>query len=461
MATIQRLFGITDDAGSGGSSYDDLTEGAIPDATLFWPVTGGTMDKGLERIDRNDEVRGRRAASPSLPFKARPVMTVPVPAYRSVIEKEVKKTLGGADTVSPGSGTDPQTHSVASLDYPISSGLPPVHAQLVRDDLNHKMSGAVFNRFSWTFPLDGEGTTEVELLGLYHASFGTAAPTASFTGLSEDVMMLRDAQVYTITGVTNEIQKLKITGVPTGGKFKLEFDGQKTAEIKYNATAAEVQTALLQLSNLDSGDVVATEGPLPSTAVTLTFGGHYAGRNVPALKVIEPELTGGTSPKAEIETTTPGTSEAIPDLQGFELTYNNNAQAKFYARRNIVTQTIGTPAAVKKLWFPHENKVSAAQDVTYAINMGNVSATEELAMDFSRVTKFVFEVYGATLATTPASTELLRVTVFAGVATGGGADALSARDDITSRFEGSAFYSATDSDDIKIEIVNATSTAIT
>ncbi len=461
MATIQRLFGIVDDAGPGGSGYDDLTNGEIPDATLFWPVTGGTMDKSLERIDRNDEVRGRRASSPALPFKARPVLTVPVPAYRSVLEKQVKKTLGGADTVTPGSGTEPQTHSVASLDYPVSTGLPPVNAQLVRDDLNHKVSGAVFNRFSWTFPLDGEGTTEVELLGLYHSTFGSAAPTASFTGLSEDVMMLRDAQVFTITGATNEIQKIKITGVPTGGKFFLEFDGQKTAEIKYNATAAEVQTALLQLANLDTSDVVVSGGPLPATEVTLTFGGHYAGRNVPALKAVGVELTGGTTPKAEIETTTPGTSEAIPDLQGFELTYNNNAQAKFYARRNIVTQTIGTPAKTKKLWFPHENKISAAQDVTYAINMGNVSASEELAMDFSRITKFVFEVYGGVLSTTPAATELLRVTVYAGVATGGGADALSARDDITSRFEGSAFYSDTDSDDIKIEIVNAATAAIT
>lgn len=460
MATIQRLFGIVDDASPGGSGYDDLTAGAIPDSTLFWPVTGGTLDKSLERIDRNDEVRGRRAASPSLPFKARPVMTVPVPAYRSVLEKQMKKTLGGTDTVTPGSGTEPQTHSVTSIDYPVSSGLPPVHAQLVRDDLNHKMSGAVFNRFSWTFPLDGEGTTEVELLGLYHATFGTAAPTASFSGLSEDVMMLRDAQVYTITGTVNEIQKLSTTGVPTGGKFKLEFDGQKTGEIKYNASAAEVQTALLQLDNLDSGDVVGSGGALPA-AVTLTFGGHYAGRDVPALKVIEPEFVGGTTPEGKIETSTPGTSEAIPDLQGFELTYNNNAAAKFYARRNIVTQTIGTPAKTKKLWFPHENKISAAQDVTYAINMGNVSATEELAMDFGRITKFVFEVYGGVLSTTPASTELLRVTVFAGVATGGGADALSARDDITSRFEGSAFYSDTDSDDIKIEIVNAATSAIT
>lgn len=456
---IQRLFGIVDDVVVGGSSYDDLTAGAIPDATLFWPVTGGTLDKGLERIDRNDEVRGRRAATASLPFKARPMMTVPVPAYRSVLEKQAKKTLGSTDTVTGGVG-EAQTHSISSVDYP-ATALPAVHAQLVRDSLNHKLSGAVFNRFSWTFPLDGEGTTEVELAGLYHANFGTAAPAASFTGLSEDVMMLRDAQLYTISGSTNEVQKIKITGTPTGGGFKLSFDGQVTEEIAYNALAAAVQTALLKLGNLDTGDVVASGGPLPGSEVTLTFGGAYAGRDVPLLKINNEALTGGTTPKVEVLGTTPGSSEAIPDFQGFELTFNNNVAAKHYARRNVVTQSIGTPAATKKLWFPDENKISAAQDVTFAINMGNTNSVEELAMDYSRVSKFVFEVYGGPIATTPAATEMLRVTVFAGVYTGGGADALSARDDITSRFEGSAFYSAADSDDIKIEIVNASASAIT
>src|SRR3954447_24406395 len=102
-ANIRRLFGIADDAVAGGSSYDDLTMGAIPDASIFWPVTGGNIDKNIERSGREDEVRGRRAASAPMPFRASPVMTVPVPAYLSVAKKGLRKTLGGTAPAPAGS----------------------------------------------------------------------------------------------------------------------------------------------------------------------------------------------------------------------------------------------------------------------------------------------------------------------------------------------------------------------
>jgi hypothetical protein len=37
MANIRRLFGFAPDATAGGSGYDILTSGAIPDATKFCP----------------------------------------------------------------------------------------------------------------------------------------------------------------------------------------------------------------------------------------------------------------------------------------------------------------------------------------------------------------------------------------------------------------------------------------
>jgi hypothetical protein len=73
----------------------------------------------------------------------------------------------------------------------------------------------------------------------------------------------------------------------------------------------------------------------------------------------------------------------------------------------------------------------------------------------------VFEITGGPLSTTPAASELLRITIYAGELTGGGADALTARDDITSRFEGTSYYSSADSADVKIEVVNNVTTAIT
>lgn len=104
------------------------------------------------------------------------------------------------------------------------------------------------------------------------------------------------------------VQTLTVSGTPTGGTFQLAFQGQTTAAIAYNATAADVQTALLALSNLDSGDVTATGGPLPGTPVVLTFGGRYAGADVSQVMAVGVALTGGTDPTAVVTKTTTGGS---------------------------------------------------------------------------------------------------------------------------------------------------------
>jgi hypothetical protein len=108
-------------------------------------------------------------------------------------------------------------------------------------------------------------------------------------------------------GTTNEVQQVAISGGPTGGTFTLTFDGQTTAAIAYNATAAAVQSALEALSNIEPGDVTATGGPLPGTAVDVTFGGRYYGQNVPQMTATG-ALTGGTSPAVTVTTTTEGGS---------------------------------------------------------------------------------------------------------------------------------------------------------
>lgn len=76
---------------------------------------------------------------------------------------------------------------------------------------------------------------------------------------------------------TDEVQTATITGSPTGGTFRLTFNGQQTGTIAYNATSGAVQTALEGLSNVEPGDIVVT-GTNPN--FTLTFGGQYAGTNV-------------------------------------------------------------------------------------------------------------------------------------------------------------------------------------
>ncbi len=110
--------------------------------------------------------------------------------------------------------------------------------------------------------------------------------------------------------ITNEVQTATITGGPTGGTFTLTFSGQTTAAIAYNATAAQVQTALEALSNVNPGDITVTGnagGPY-----TLTFGGQYLGDNV-ASATATASLTGGTTPGVTMATTTAGGAATATD----------------------------------------------------------------------------------------------------------------------------------------------------
>lgn len=108
--------------------------------------------------------------------------------------------------------------------------------------------------------------------------------------------------------VVNEVQRITITGTPTGGTFKLTFNGQQTGTIAYNASAANVVTALNALSNIEPGDVTATGGALPGTPVDVTFTQAYQGVNVPQMTADGALLTGGTDPAVAVTTVTQGHS---------------------------------------------------------------------------------------------------------------------------------------------------------
>ena len=59
----------------------------------------------------------------------------------------------------------------------------------------------------------------------------------------------------------NVFQKVQITGSPTGGIFTLTFEGETTAAIPFNATAAQVQSALEALPNIGPGNAETILGP--------------------------------------------------------------------------------------------------------------------------------------------------------------------------------------------------------
>ncbi len=459
QVAIRRAFGIADDATAGGTCFDDLTvAGEVPESTIWWPVTGGTIDKGLTRVDRNDEVRGIRAGTSPLPLQASPSITVPVPAYRSVLEKLLPKTLGGTDVVT---GSSPWTHTFEPLGFG-AVAIPAIHSQLIRDSLNQKMSGGAINRLAFNFPFDAEGTVEFDVQGLYVEQDAGAAPTITFTDVN-DVFLLRDAQLFIEgTSDTDEVQTFAINGTPTGGDLTLTYKGATTVAIAFDAVASVVETALNNLLTIGTSGVSVTGGPLPDTGIIVTFDGtEFTNTDLPQLG-LDDNTTGGSPAPTNVETTKGGGTGDVVDLQGFTFQFVNNVEPKHYAKANVETRTFTSGVAIasqaKKLWWPSTQKLGSAADVTWSMALGNTDQLREIAHDFTKIEKFQFTVDGGPIT---GGTESMTITIYNGAHTGGGADALTRTDDITSNFDGGAFYSTADATDIDIALVNASATPLT
>lgn len=110
---------------------------------------------------------------------------------------------------------------------------------------------------------------------------------------------------------TNEVQTLTLGGTPTGGTFKINYEGAVSSAITWTATDAtlvsRINTALDAMRTLGTAWVVATAGTVSSGigTILLTFsGGDVAKKNV-SLMTATSSLT-GTSPTIAIATTTAG-----------------------------------------------------------------------------------------------------------------------------------------------------------
>lgn len=114
----------------------------------------------------------------------------------------------------------------------------------------------------------------------------------------------------------SEVQSYSLGG-PTAGNYKLNFDGQITANIAFNANAAAVLAALEALSNIAPGDVVVSGGPSNTTAVVVTFAATYANMNVPAILIDSTGLTGGNASTVASVTTEGDPGSGVFEIRGF------------------------------------------------------------------------------------------------------------------------------------------------
>ena len=80
----------------------------------------------------------------------------------------------------------------------------------------------------------------------------------------------------------------------TGGTFTLTFNGQTTAPLPFNATAAQIAAALGALSNIGAANIQATGGPVNTANVLVTWKGTFEEQDVATLTSDATGLTGTT-----------------------------------------------------------------------------------------------------------------------------------------------------------------------
>jgi hypothetical protein len=147
-----------------------------------------------------------------------------------------------------------------------------------------------------------------ELGNYYSLSSILGTPDLTFSLESFDVSAEFEALLVNLPfSATNGSQTLVQSGNPSGGTFTITVAGQTTTDLAYNASAADVQTALEALSNLVPGDVYVQ---VPSIGTyTITFSSAYltANTNVQPVTASAANLTtAGTGTPAITVTTSDG-----------------------------------------------------------------------------------------------------------------------------------------------------------
>ena len=150
---------------------------------------------------------------------------------------------------------------------------------------------------------------------------------------------------------TNEQQTITINGGPTGGTFKLSFEGNTSAAIAYNATAAALQAILEAMGTIGVGSVLVTgNAGGPYTAV---FQGNLGKLALSQLLVLAVNsLIGGAAPTVAMAQTVPGvTATQRGSEKGTTLIDTENA---------ILYQNTGT--ALAPMWDKANCPLSDAGD---------------------------------------------------------------------------------------------------
>ena len=148
----------------------------------------------------------------------------------------------------------------------------------------------------------------------------------------------------------DEVQLLNVDALQ--GQYRLSFRGQTTTDLGYDATSAEVQSALEALSSVGSGGVSVADGgvAIPEAfSHEITFAGKLAGANVEPIKASD-----GTTPLccgggASVSTTTEGGTDHPVTVEAHLTGLSPGATYHF---RIFATNAAGTASSVDRAFIP-------------------------------------------------------------------------------------------------------------
>ena len=152
----------------------------------------------------------------------------------------------------------------------------------------------------WTIEFVGAlGNTNVSLL---------AVDGSSLTGLP----VVREI-VHHVAGA-NERQTVTLSPSATGGQFTLTFGSDTTAPLPFNATAAQVESALQSLPSLQNGVIRVTSSRPTGGPWEVEFAGRLATTDVALLSGDGSHLTGGFA-DSEIDVTQDASRPGVNEVQ--------------------------------------------------------------------------------------------------------------------------------------------------
>jgi hypothetical protein len=167
------------------------------------------------------------------------------------------------------------------------------------------------------------------------------------------------------------MKRMDILGVPTGGTFTLSYAGQTTSALAWNPTAADIQTALVGLSTIGTGNVTVTGS---GAVFTVTLAASFA----PCTEITAvSSLTGGTAPKVIVGTYAEmgGMLPQITNnrfgalIEAVEASVVNNVQSKASVVTALLTDNAGVAGIdsfnFSRGFWAHAAGASAAGDAVH------------------------------------------------------------------------------------------------